>query len=140
MTLHRINSLGELVEFVPQLVKLKTQLKELWDDCNETIFVQKLIKNFDQGLYFGEFRGDELLYFYVVLPGETSEQAWVWLIYHNKKFYTETRTCLNELVKILRSMGLRSVLWASSILTSSYNRWVEKRGGTLYAKIYKMEF
>lgn len=132
--------MGEFITFIPLLVQEKKLVKNLWKPVDEEAFVQALINNFDQGIYFGEIRGGSLVYFYAVLPSEEPSQFWLWVVYHNKKFYSETRHLLKELLAYFKALGYTSGLWASGILTSSYARWVEKQGAKLYTRTYKIEF
>ena len=139
MRLHRIETMGELITFIPLLVQEKRVVKNLWEPVGEEAFVQRLINNFEQGAYFGEIRGGALVYFYAVLPSEELDQIWLWVVYHNKKFYSETRHLLKELITYFKALGYTSCLWASGILTSSYARWVEKMGAKLYTRTFKID-
>lgn len=140
MSLHRIETLGELVDFMPSILAEKQKVGRLWEPVDLEEFAQVLIKNFRDGFYFGELRNGELVYLYTVLRTSVDKQACLWLVYHNKKFYNESKTRLQELKRFFKGLGFTSGLWTSGILRPSYDRWVRKQGAKLYTRTYLLEF
>lgn len=138
IALHRITDIKELLTFAPKLLELHAGLEGKWEpDLTAQEFFASLLRYFDEkAYYFGAMRGDELLYFSVLLR-ETDKKALFWLFYMNPTLRLETKNTLNELKKFMQKEGFSTVYTQSTRTSSSYERWLEKFGAKKVAIIYK---
>jgi len=140
MTLKRISNIVELAQFLPELVRLHSDLDGKWEDeLDQDTFFLKLLSNFrEDSYYFGELNDDgHLKYFIATLP-QDREKALFWLFYMNPDHREETRALLGDLRGELKRLGFKEVRFSTTRLTKSYQRWVEKFGAEPYELIYKL--
>lgn len=139
--IHRIESLTEMLELIPVITKLHKQLDGLWEpDLDDGEFVNELTNScIHGGILFAEKAEDGKLKYVALLKPENAEHYVFWLFYMNPKFRDITRSVINELIDFCHHNKIRRVRWATTRLTSSYERWISKFGARKFAMLYQLE-
>jgi hypothetical protein len=139
--IRQITKLSEFLPLVPRLVQLFDELDGLWEpDLDKNEFVNLLVTNFQNGsLTFIDFTHEGELKYVAVLNMENSELIHFWLFYMNKKFRTETKDVIQELIQLCKERGFKKIRLLTTRLTSSYDRWIEKFGGKKFAIMYQVD-
>lgn len=140
MNLTIINSLEELVKFLPSLVKVFKQLDGVWEkDLSTEQFVVMLMDKFgDDTVYYGELK-DGVLNYFIAVSYQKNNSAWFWLFYVDKNYRFNTNTLLELLRVDLKSSGVTSMLFSTSRMTKSYDKWVKKFGAEKHLITYKLK-
>ncbi len=141
MKLHRIETFEELEKFMPLILQQKRMLKDRWGEDSEESYMRELISGFNQNLYFAEESNGTLLYFFALaeITQNTELCMFVRSVYVDKTLYPSTSDMIEELKKIAKFCGFRTVIWSSTRLGKSYQKWMNKLGARLVSRVYKME-
>lgn len=140
MNLKRITSLPDLGKFIPKVLALHHSLEGKWEpELNSVEFFKAILTHWEEnGYFFGDFMGEEVAYFAVVLP-QSKQKGLFWLFYMNPTLRVETKGILNELKSFFKKEGFTTIYSQSTRTSSSYERWLEKFGAEKIAIVYKFK-
>lgn len=139
MGLYEIKDLGELLQFLPKLVKLfdAGKLDALWrDSIQKEQFVADLTNNSNNLKFFGllDEKGD-VKYFFAVTAFTVGD---VWLFYVALEHRAHTKSLFALLRDYLKDLGLVEFRFNTRKLTSSYDRWISKLGAQKFQVVYQI--
>lgn len=140
MTLNKIQTRQELLLYIPELLRVFTQLGGKWEpDLTPVQFGEKLIALFDESDYYAEIENGRLNYFIAIL-GDEKPKAKFWLLYINTAIRERSRSIVQEIVSSLRSDGFTSIQFNTVRFTQSYKRWAESFGAKQKFITYELKF
>lgn len=136
-----ITTLEQLSTMVPKLVAMHEKLESRWaPGLSRSEFLEELVRNFQNNCwYFGDLDDKgEIIYFAIIRDSCHNNEAFFHLFYMNPKYRSVTDEITSLLKDFIRNQGFTSCFLSTTRLTSSYDRWLAKRGAKPYRMVYKI--
>ena len=141
LTLNRLTTFEQLLEFIPNLTQMYEEFDGLWaPELDREAFIAEVMANFGPKSYYFADKNEagEVLYFTAVFP-QDSKRLFFWLFYMNPKYRAETKRLIFDMIAVAKADGYVECYTSSTRKESSYERWIEKFGAEKMSVTYRIK-